>query len=145
MRKYVVLLILLISGFAFTTWIQESGEYDPVPIPPSSQRLGGNVQKGLTYLTTGDYVKGGIPYSAFVMGLGKDRRNFLQREGKNENLPYEYTANTAPNGEIVVAPNCLQCHAQVFEDKLYIGMGNTFIDFTQNDKMNIKNLKMVES
>ncbi|MBO9562973.1 MAG: hypothetical protein J7621_09380 [Niastella sp.] len=145
MRKYVVLLILLISGFAFTTWIQESSEYDPVPIPPSTQRLGGDVQKGLTYLTTGDYVKGGIPYSAFVMGLGKDRRNFLERDGKNENLPHEYTANTAPNGEIVVAPNCLQCHAQVFEDKLYIGMGNTFIDFTQNDKMNIKNLKMMES
>lgn len=145
MRKYIVLLILLISGFAFTTWIEESSEYDPVPIPPSTQRLGGDVQKGLEYLTTGDYVKGGIPYSAFVMGLGKDRRNFLQREGKNEKLPYEYTANTAPNGEIVVAPNCLQCHAQVFEDKLYIGMGNTFIDFTQNDKMNIKNLKMMES
>ncbi len=139
------MLILLISGFAFTTWIQESSEYDPVPIPPSAQRLGGDVQRGLEYLTTGDYVKGGIPYSAFVMGLGKDRRNFLQREGKNEKLPYEYTANTAPNGEIVVAPNCLQCHAQVFEDKLYIGMGNTFIDFTQNDKMNIKNLKMMES
>lgn len=145
MRKFVVLSILLISGFAFTTWIQESSEYDPVPIPPSAQRLGGDVQKGLEYLTTGDYVKGGIPYSAFVMGLGKDRRNFLQREGKNEKLPYEYTANTAPNGEIVVAPNCLQCHAQVFEDKLYIGMGNTFIDFTQNDKMNVKNLKMMES
>lgn len=145
MRKYVVLLILLISGFAFTTWIQESSEYELVPIPPSAQRLGGDAQKGLEYLTTGDYVKGGIPYSAFVMGLGKDRRNFLQRDGKNEKLPYEYTANTAPNGEVVVAPNCLQCHAQVFEDKLYIGMGNTFIDFTQNDKMNVKNLKMMES
>jgi hypothetical protein len=145
MRKYFVLLILLVSGFAFTTWIQEYSEYDPVPIPASQQRLGGDAKRGLEYLITGDYVKGGIPYSAFVMGLGKDRRNFLQREGKNEKLPFEYTAITASNGEILVAPNCLQCHAQVFEDKLYIGMGNTFIDFTQNDKLNVKNLKALES
>lgn len=138
-------MILLVSGFAFTTWIEEYNEYDPVPIPPSPQRLGGDVTKGFEYLITGDYVKGGIPYSAFVMGLGKDKRNFLQREGKNEKIPFEYTAVTAPNGEILVAPNCLQCHAQVFDEQLYIGMGNTFIDFTQNDKLNIKNLKALES
>lgn len=145
MRKYCILLLLLVSGFAFTTWIKEFSEYDPVPIPPSTQRLGGDVQKGYEYLVTGDYVKGGIPYSAFVMGMGKDRRNFLQREGKNEKLPFEYTAITAPNGEILVAPNCLQCHAQVFEDSLIVGMGNTFIDFTQNDKLNVRNLKTLES
>ncbi len=145
MRKYSILLLLLVSGFAFTTWIQEYNEFDPVPIPPSTQRLGGDTSKGLEYLITGDYVKGGIPYSAFIMGLGKDKRNFLQREGKNEKLPYAYTAITASNGEILVAPNCLQCHAQEFEDQLYIGMGNTTIDFTQNDKMNLKNLKALES
>ncbi|WP_315817481.1 hypothetical protein [Paraflavitalea speifideaquila] len=145
MRTYFVLLLLLVSGFAFTTWIQVYNEYDPVPIPPSTQRLGGDATKGYEYLITGDYVKGGIPYSAFVMGLGKDKRNFLQREGKNEKIPFEYTAVTASNGEILVAPNCLQCHAQVFEGQLYIGMGNTTIDFTQNDKLNIKNLKTLES
>lgn len=145
MRKYAILLILLVSGLAFTTWIQEFNEYEPVPIPPSTQRLGGDPKKGFEYLITGDYVKGGIPYSAFIMGMGKDKRNFLQREGKNEKLPFEYTAITAPNGELLVAPNCLQCHAQVFEDQLYIGMGNTFIDFRQNDKLNIKNLKTLES
>jgi mono/diheme cytochrome c family protein len=145
MRRYFVLLILLASGFAFTTWIQKYNEYDPVPIPPSAQRLGGDIQRGYEYLITGDYVKGGIPYSAFVMGLGKDKRNFLQRQGKNENLSHEYTAVTAPNGEVLVAPNCLQCHAQVFDNQLYIGMGNTFIDFTQNEKLNVKNLRALES
>lgn len=145
MRTYCTLLLLLLSGLAFTTFIKEFSEYEPVPIPPSAQRLGGDAQKGLDYLITGDYVKGGIPYSAFVMGLGKDKRNFLQRDGKNEKLPFEYTAITAPNGEVLVAPNCLQCHAQVFEDSLIIGMGNTFIDFTQNDKLNVKNLKTLES
>lgn len=137
--------MLVLCGLAFTAWIQAYNEYDPVPIPPSAQRLGGDPQKGYDYLTTGDYVKGGIPYSAFVMGLGKDKRNLLQRDGKNENLPFAYTAVTAPNGEILVAPNCLQCHAEVFNGQLVIGLGNTTIDFTQNDKMNIKNLKALES
>ena len=86
MRKYLILLILITTGFAFTAWINE---YEPVPIPYSSQRLGGDPEKGLDYLITGDYVKGGVPYSAFMMGIGKDRRNFLQREGKNEKLPHE--------------------------------------------------------
>jgi hypothetical protein len=38
----------------------------------------------------------------------------------------------APNGEMVVAPNCLQCHAQVFDGKLIVGLGNSFSDFTMN-------------
>jgi len=33
----------------------------------------------------------------------------------------------------------------VFDGKLIIGLGNTFIDFTRNEKLNVKNLKMVES
>lgn len=145
MRKYLLLLILVLSGVAFTAWIEALNEYDPVPIPPSTQRLGGDAQLGYDYLTTGDYVKGGVPYSAFIMGLGKDRSNYLQRSGKNEKIPFSYTAVTAPNGEVLVAPNCLQCHAQVFEDQLIIGMGNTTIDFRQNDKLNVKNLKALES
>lgn len=145
MRKYLILLILMASGFAFTTLIRSYNEYEPVPIPYSPQRLGGDPQKGLEYLITGDYVKGGVPYSAFVMGIGKDRRNFLQREGRNEKLPHEYTAVTAPNGEILVAPNCLQCHAQEFENQLYIGMGNSFANFSHDEKLNIKNLKAMES
>ncbi|MDF2189440.1 c-type cytochrome [Paraflavitalea sp. CAU 1676] len=145
MRKYFILSLLILCGFVFTAWIQVFNEYDPVPIPPSAQRLGGDPQKGYEYLTTGDYVKGGVPYSSFVMGLGKDKRNLLQRDGKNENLPFAYTAVTASNGEILVAPNCLQCHAEVFNGELILGLGNTSIDFTQNDKMNIKNLKTLES
>jgi hypothetical protein len=145
MKKWTVIFIMMLSSMVFTHMVTNHDEYDPVPIPPSVQRTGGDVQKGFDYLTTGNYVKGGIPYSIFVLGMGKDKKNYLQRDGKNEKISYEYTAVTADNGEILVAPNCLQCHAQVVDDKLYIGMGNTFIDFTQNEKLNLKNLQRVES
>jgi mono/diheme cytochrome c family protein len=142
MKTWIVIIGILITTAAFTVL---TSEYDPVPIPPSVQRTGGDVQKGFEYLTTGDYVKGGIPYSIFVLGMGKDRRNFLERSGKNEKISYEYTVVTAANGEQLVAPNCLQCHAQIFDDSLYIGLGNSLIDFTQNEKLNLKNLQRVES
>ncbi len=32
---------------------------------------------------------------------------------------------------MVVAPNCLQCHAQIFDGKLVVGLGNSFSDFTK--------------
>jgi hypothetical protein len=49
---------------------------------------------------------------------------------------HQYTAVKAPNGEVVVAPNCLECHAQVFDGKLCIGLGNSMIDFTDRKKLN---------
>lgn len=144
MKKLLVLFIVVVACVGFTRFVQYENEFDPVPIPPSQQRLGGDPSKGFEYLVTGDYVKGGIPYSMYVLGIGKSKENYLQRDGKNEKVSYEYTAVKASNGEILVAPNCLQCHAQVFNDQLILGLGNTFIDFTQNEKLNVKNLERVE-
>src|SRR5688572_25441693 len=144
MKKWMVISFIVFTCLGFTRMLS-GGEYDPVPIPPSTQRTGGDSTKGFEYLITGDYVKGGIPYSIFLLGMGKDRKNHLERSGKNEKLSHEYTAITAPNGEILVAPNCLQCHAQEFDGQLYIGLGNSLIDFSDNKKLTVQNLKRVES
>jgi mono/diheme cytochrome c family protein len=143
MKKSVVIVLLSLLCFAFTRFA-DFIDIDPVPIPVSAQRLGGDVQKGYDYLTTGDYVKGGIPYSFFLMGMGKQKTNYLNRTGKNEKLSHDYTA-VESRGELLVAPNCMQCHAQVFEDSLVMGMGNTFINFAEDDKLNEKNLKKAEN
>ena len=142
MKKVVVLLLIVVAALAFTDIIPS--EFDPVSIPASTQRVGGNEKKGYNYLISGDYVKGGIPYGVFMLGMGKDRKNYLSRTGYNEKLSHEYTAVEASNGEIVVAPNCLQCHAQEFDGKLVMGLGNSFIDFTPNQKVNVQNLERVE-
>jgi mono/diheme cytochrome c family protein len=141
MKKAAALLTIIISSLAFTTILNE---FDAVPIPPSIQRTGGDTSKGYNYLITGDYVKGGIPYSLFILGMGKDKKNYLNREGRNEKLSFDYTA-VEVSGEILVAPNCLQCHAQVFNDSLIIGMGNTSINFAENEKLNLKNLQRLEN
>lgn len=113
----------------------------PVPIPPSKQRLGGDAQKGYKYLTTGDYVKGGVPYNFFLLGNGKNKPVYPQREGLSKDIPHQYTAVKASNGEVLVAPNCLQCHSQVINDQLFVGLGNSFSDFSLFQKLNPKMLE----
>jgi len=153
MKKLVILMLLGILCVAFTKIFLPkedsalndllSKEDKPVPVPPSTQRSG-DPAKGYTYLTTGDYLKSGIPYNFFLLGFGKNRNNYLQRDGINADISHEYTAVKSANGEIVIAPNCLQCHSQVWDNKLYIGLGNTLIDFTDNQKLNPQTAAMAE-
>jgi mono/diheme cytochrome c family protein len=144
MKKMCVLIVLVFVGLAFTTVLRYYADDKPVFIPASPQRSGDS-KKGYTYLTTGDYLKSGIPYSYFLLGFGKSGTNYLQRDSPNAIISHEYTAVKAPNGQLVVAPNCLQCHAQVFDDKLVIGLGNTLIDFSDRQKLNPRNAMMAEA
>jgi hypothetical protein len=144
MKKLLVLLCFCIFCLAFSKAIHYFSEGDGVFIPPSPQRSGDSKQ-GYTYLITGDYLKSGIPYNYFKLVYGKNNSNYLKRDSLNASISYEYTAVKAPNGEIVVAPNCLQCHAQIFDNKLIIGLGNTTIDFTGGEKLNPRNAATAES
>jgi len=112
-------------------------------VPPSQQRTGGDSARGYHYLINGDYIKAGVPENIFRMGIGKPPV-YLERDSVNKGIPHDYTAVKAFNGEIVIAPNCLQCHAQVFEGQLYIGLGNTFVDFSDQEVLNVKNLEKAE-
>lgn len=142
MKKITVLLVLTAAISSFTLLSKWNGE-DPVSIPASKQRTNGDAKKGYDYLVTGDYVKGGIPLNTFLFAM-KGQKNYLQREGLNEKINYAFTAITADNGEVLVAPNCLQCHSQVFEDQLIIGLGNSLADFTKGERFNAANFNMLE-
>ena len=140
MKKLFILYILFITTLSATFLTRKD---EPVFVPPSQQRTGGDSARGYWYLINGDYVRGGLPEMAFRKAVGKPTV-YLQRESVNEGIPHDYTAVKAFNGEIVIAPNCLQCHAQVFDDKLIIGLGNTFVDFSDRETMSVKNLEKAE-
>ena len=140
MKKLFILFILFITCLSFTFLIRTD---EPVFVPPSPQRTGGDSARGYDYLVNGDYVRGGVPEMIFKKGI-TDPKIHLERSAANEGIPHDYTAVKAFNGEIVIAPNCLQCHAQVFEDKLYIGLGNTFLDFSDRETLSVKNLEKAE-
>ena len=130
MKKLVITLLASTILFLFSYTISTSEQGGPVVIPASAQRTGDSA-KGYDYLVTGDYLKSGIPLFFYKLGFGKDTLD-LHRPGLNKNVSYSFTVVSAANGEKVVAPNCLQCHAQSFEGKLYVGLGNSFSDFTDN-------------
>ena len=141
MKKILILSLFFITCLSFRFLIRSSDE--PVYVPPSPQRTGGDSAKGYDYLINGDYVRSGVPDIIFRKSIGKPTI-YLQRTGDNDGIPHDYTAVKASNGETVIAPNCLQCHAQVFEDKLYIGLGNTFVDFSDRETLSVKNLEKAE-
>jgi len=127
MKKYVVILVICTAGWGFSR-VQDPGPDDPVFIPPSPQRVG-DPDSGYHFIVTGDYVNSGLPLLFYRMGLG-GARDHLQRGGRNAGIRHDFNVVNAPNGEEVIVPNCLQCHAQVFEDSLIIGLGNANADFT---------------
>src|ERR1700761_8221660 len=134
MKKMMVLALVGLLGLAFTRILLPAREEEPVPIPASPQRTG-DAAAGYRYLITGDYIKSGLPYQLFLAGIGKSTANELHRDSLNAVVPYQYTAVKALNGEVVVAPNCLECHAQVFEGKLYVGLGNSMVDFSDRTRL----------
>ncbi|RYF82113.1 MAG: hypothetical protein EON98_11615 [Chitinophagaceae bacterium] len=142
MRK-IFFLSVIISAVGLSAFIIRKGGDEPVPIPPSQQRIG-NAAKGYEYLINGDYVRSGIPYNVYLFGAGADSNNFLKRTGLNAKVSHEFTAVKAANGETVVAPNCMNCHAQVFEGKLVMGLGNSLVDFTKSKKFNQANIELLE-
>ena len=143
MKKLVVVMAIAGFCFSFSSMLILKRGNDPVPVPPSVQRTG-DADAGFKYLTTGDYLRSGIPLSYFKMGFGKSNVNYLNRDGHNKEVPYDYTVVTAPNGELIVAPNCMQCHAQIFDGKLIMGLGNSTIDFTHGAKLDPRNAAAAE-
>jgi hypothetical protein len=138
-KKTTYALALAAFAIIFISFRHFSDEEKPVPIEPSKQRSG-DVAKGYEYLIYGDYIKSGVGYGYYLLLNGKDKNNYLDRDGKNANVSAGFTVVKAENGVEIVVPNCLQCHAQVFEDKLYVGLGNSFADFSNISKQdNFKN------
>ena len=110
----------------------------PVVIPPSKQRIG-IADAGYHYFITGDYVNSGIPFGLYNLGFKKEKTNILDRQNENAEVRYDFNVVKAVNGENVVVPNCFQCHAEFFDGKLVVGLGNSTGDFTKT-----KNLKTYE-
>jgi cytochrome c2 len=134
MKKWTVVSVASLLTFLSVAAIKsEDSASAPVYIPASEQR-GGDAAKGFDYLVNGDYIKSGLPYGYYRMAFGKDTANYLGRSGKSATITYDFNLVNASNGVEVVTPNCLQCHAQVFDGKLVVGMGNSMIDFSHSEQ-----------
>jgi hypothetical protein len=132
MKKTAFLLaaILTVASLVAFNRYDEGGK--PTFIPPSEQKTG-DAAKGYEYLTTGNFIKSGFPYDFFLFANGKGK-NYLGRTGKNANVDHGFNVITNEDSLAIVIPTCLQCHAEVFEGKLCVGLGNVSVDFRATTK-----------
>ena len=100
-------------------------------VPADAQRPG-DPQKGYQLLVNTPYVTCGVPYSAYRQTADTPAPRILLpgREGRNAKLPYWLTAHTTDTGVELVTSNCLSCHAEFFNGKLIVGLGNESMDWT---------------
>jgi hypothetical protein len=142
LKKIIYLFgIIAIIGLSFISVAENSDPIDkPTYISPSIQRTG-DAQKGYQYLITGDYLKSGLPYRFFKIIYGKEKHNYLNRTGKNALVPEGFNV-VQKDGIDIVIPTCLQCHSQVLNDSLVVGLGNSMLDFSNIGRGNgiIKNV-----
>ncbi|MFY8044995.1 MAG: hypothetical protein ACOVOS_00415, partial [Chitinophagaceae bacterium] len=130
MKTVILIIFFVLPTLHFSLTVDPT---DPVKIPASAQR-NGNADSGYQFIVTGDYVNSGLPFLFYRMGMGVNKEDYLLRGGVNAGVRYDFNVVRAPNGEEIVVPNCLQCHAQVFDDKLIIGLGNVNMDFSQSGR-----------
>lgn len=104
-------------------------------VPETPQR-DGDPEAGYTALVNAPYVSCGVPYDAYRRVSPEiDAADLLPgREGRNAELPYNLTAHVNDDGVEIVSSNCLTCHAARFDGELIIGLGNEFLDFTDDPR-----------
>ncbi len=107
-----------------TPALPDGGTY----IPETPQRVG-YIFDGYSYLINGDYLSSGFPLSLYKK-FGGNSQDDLGRSGDAAGIPFNYNVATAANGVKIVATNCLSCHADRLNGKIYIGLGNTTDDNT---------------
>ena len=104
-------------------------------IPAYLQRPG-DPARGYDALLNRPVATCGLPAGAYDKVMGAARRDpgpqFPGRTGRNARLPYMLTVHRPPAGVELVTSNCLLCHAATLDGKLIMGLGNAFLDLTQD-------------
>lgn len=100
-------------------------------IPAGKQRAG-DAKQGKRALLNEPIVSCGLPLSALSQLDVDTTFAISDRQGSAGQLPYNLNLITDENGVELAASNCLTCHAAPLFGELVIGLGNEFLDFTQN-------------
>ncbi|MDP5168747.1 MAG: hypothetical protein NWR72_00760 [Bacteroidia bacterium] len=133
MKRFVFLILISVGAVACSSqWkslydADEPREVNRIAEKPSVGQ--GDAARGLDYLTTGDYVGSGFPWS-FARKDSVRIDTVFMREGKNALISWQNIAFTAPNGETVVSGSCFSCHASAQMGQVTLGLGDSYSDFT---------------
>ena len=100
---------------------------------PIGPRPAGDAARGWDVLRYGGYVGGGVPKDLWFEYVGGSAANLLEREGDSARLSPGFNLFTTPEGvEVVGGVTCLGCHAGYVNGQFIPGLGNTFVDYTDD-------------
>lgn len=142
MKKSLFLLSLLgiiaCNSVKDLPQIPSTKDWKTTKIASSPQQMDGDPERGLYYISEGDYLGTGIPYDLFVKRFKPEPDSVIGREGKNGVISHDFTAFQAANGEWVVNGNCFSCHAGEINGEMILGLGNSYGDFRPNLNLGAK-------
>ncbi len=147
MKKFLLILTLISLCATWSCFIQKgnvSSHYElqnSVTAIPGNDSFSiitapapeeGNAEAGYKYLTEGNAFSTGVPIEIY-----KTMRTIIDSKlgriaGYNKFATNEYVIFRNDNGRLTATPGCLQCHAQQFNNKLIIGLGNSYSSFQVN-------------
>ena len=108
------------------------------PLPAHPQRPG-DPARGREALLGEDYVACGIPEGAYRRLLGDAPVPTLPgREGPAADLPFFNNRIVNDDGVALVTNNCLTCHGTPLFGEIVVGLGNEFLDFTDDASLAVE-------
>ena len=103
----------------------------------------GDAGAGYKYLTEGNAFSTGIPVGVYN-NLNRIRNSKLGRMvGYSKFATNDFVVFKNDNGQLTATPGCLHCHAQQFDHKLVIGLGNSYSSFQLNTTPYLKLLEKI--
>lgn len=137
MKKTTLLSLFMMGFLIFAFQYEDVTKHHPdkiTIIEETPQRTGGDAAQGWDFLRYGNYIGAGVPYNIFKLSIKKDNvKNYLDREGKSEIIPYSFSAFTENGVEVVGGLNCFGCHASFINGEFVAGLGNSNSDFVGSD------------
>lgn len=134
MRKFLISTLLPLTLVACSR--QWTSLYD-VEDPRTVSRIldktpieEGEAEAGFTYLTQGEYVGSGFPWSFMQIDSTVRKDTILMREGDNALVPWFSIAFKTDNGATVVSGSCFSCHAATIAGEMTLGLGSRNSEFT---------------
>jgi len=96
-------------------------------LPPAGKVTGGDPLLGYQYLLYGDQFNSGIPYPFYKAFFQSKTFNPVSLAGFNKYSLNEFTI--FGEGQKFATPGCFHCHAQQFDGRLVVGLGNSYSKF----------------
>ncbi|MFI5186450.1 MAG: hypothetical protein ACHQF0_06985 [Chitinophagales bacterium] len=147
MKKFLLISFLIFICTAWSCLIQKQGAQslyelqntvtnipadDSLSILPAPVTEEGNAEEGYKYLVEGNAFSTGIPAGIYRVINKLKNSKMANAAGYGKFAINDFVIFKNENGTLTATPGCLYCHAQQFNEKLIIGLGNSYSNFTGN-------------